>query len=189
MSKSHTNIQGWTDFESAYTEAATHFNSGVFVEVGVYLGRGTVFLASEIKRLRKNIRVVGVDTFRGTGVEGGIDNHSAAVARGNGSFIAEAYSNLKECGVSDIVDLLAADSVRAASYFADSSLEMVFLDARHDEASVAADIAAWLPKVKSSGWLCGDDLCPIWPGVEKAVAAALPGYTKWSWDSWRYIKP
>ena len=38
-----------------------------------------------------------------------------------------------------------------------------------------ADIAAWLPKVKTDGWLSGDDYDPIkWPEVVSAVKELLP---------------
>ena len=48
-------------------------------------------------------------------------------------------------------------SVDAAQRVPDASLDFVYLDARHDEASVAEDIAAWWPKVRSGGILAGHD--------------------------------
>ena len=40
----------------------------------------------------------------------------------------------------------------------DKSIDMVYIDGRHDEDSVRADIKAWLPKVKSGGWVTGHDI-------------------------------
>jgi len=45
----------------------------------------------------------------------------------------------------------------AASFFPMRSLDLVYLDARHDYASVIADLAAWTPLVKPSGILAGHD--------------------------------
>lgn len=185
----HSDIQGWCDFENGYREAVAYFNSGIFVEVGTFLGRSLCYLANEVKLSRKPIRVVGIDTFRGTGPENGNDNHRDAVNRGNGTFCGETHANLIKCGVADVVDLIVANSVRASSYFADLSVDFIFLDAAHDEINVSADIAAWLPKVRNGGWIAGDDLCPVWPGIEKAVKSSLPSYSRWSHDSWIYRKP
>jgi len=51
---------------------------------------------------------------------------------------------------------------------------VVFLDAGHDEASVAADILAWMPAVRPGGLLAGDDYNNNWPGVNAAVDRLLP---------------
>jgi hypothetical protein len=49
----------------------------------------------------------------------------------------------------------------------DGSLCFVYIDARHDEASVLADLMAWMPKVRSGGICSGHD----WnlQGVRSAV--------------------
>jgi hypothetical protein len=48
-------------------------------------------------------------------------------------------------------------SVDAAAQFDDNSLDFVYLDAAHDAASVAADLAAWTPKVRAGGIVFGHD--------------------------------
>lgn len=65
-------------------------------------------------------------------------------------------------------------STEAAMYVPDASLDLVFIDAEHSEAAVAADIAAWLPKVRPGGWIGGHDyMNPRHPGVEAAVQNAF----------------
>lgn len=54
--------------------------------------------------------------------------------------------------------LIRLPSVGAAKLFADGSIDFVYVDAAHDRASVAADIAAWWPKVSEHGILAGHDL-------------------------------
>ena len=88
------------------------------------------------------------------------------------------------------MQLLISDSVAASSLFGDAALTWVHIDARHDYESVSADIAAWLPKVASGGWLSGDDYDTYqWPEVVGAVADALPDAERWSTNQWRWIKP
>lgn len=64
------------------------------------------------------------------------------------------------------------DSLIAAADFEDESLDFVFLDADHTYSAIKADLAAWMPKVKSGGWLGGHDYdhpnFPSW-GVKQAV--------------------
>lgn len=182
-------IPGWFDWEDGVEEAVHHFPSGTFVEVGNFLGRSLCCLAQTVQNSRKPIKVVGVEWGRGSGIENGDDNHAEALARGGGTLAGLLHRNLIECGVADTVTLMVTDSITAASFFPDHSLQLVFLDACHDYASVKADILAWKDKVAPGGWLCGDDYCPIWPGVAQAVNELLPGATNWSWDSWRYQLP
>lgn len=67
-------------------------------------------------------------------------------------------------------------SVVAATHYKNESLDFVFLDADHSYEAVQADIAAWLPKVRPGGILCGHDYAneayPLW-GVARAVDEAF----------------
>src|SRR6266568_2029202 len=107
----------------------------------------------------KTIRLIGIDTCRGSGLEGPRqkDYHGAAVAQGGGTFAGALHKNVIECGYGDSITLIIADSVTASGLFSDASVDWVHLDARHDYASVKADVQAWLPKLKPGGWLSGDD--------------------------------
>ncbi|CAK0856203.1 unnamed protein product [Prorocentrum cordatum] len=52
------------------------------------------------------------------------------------------------------------------------SLDLVFLDARHDYEAVAADVVAWRPKVRPGGILSGHDFSWMFPTVAMAVYSA-----------------
>ena len=185
-------IDGWFTWRSAQEEAVSHFPEGSrFVEVGTYLGRSICSLGELVKQSGKNISVIGIDTCKGSGPEGwrGKDFHADAVQNGGGSFASALHKNVLDCGFGDTITLIVSDSVSASRLFADRSFEWVHLDARHDYASVKADIEAWLPKVRSGGWLSGDDYNEEkWPGVVKAVNDVLPGAKPWSELQWRFTK-
>jgi len=55
----------------------------------------------------------------------------------------------------DRSQVVRARSVEAAGRFDDASLDFVYLDARHDHASVLADLHAWVPKVRPGGIVAG----------------------------------
>ena len=184
-------IDGWFTWREAQEEAVDHFPAGSrFVEVGTYLGRSICSLGEVVKQSGKSISVIGVDTCQGSGPEGSRskDYHAGAVENGGGNFAGALHKNVLDCGLGDTITLIIADSLSASRLFPAGSIEWVHLDARHDYASVKADIEAWLPKVKAGGWLSGDDYDEQkWPEVVKAVNDVLPAAKAWSNQQWRLV--
>jgi len=185
-------IPGWFQWRSAQEEAVHRFPDGSrFVEVGNFLGRSLCSLGEIVRLSGKTFTLIGVDTCRGSGIEGprAKDYHGAAVAEGGGTFAGMLHKNIIECGYGDMIALIVADSILASTFFADGSIHWVHLDARHDHAHVKADIAAWLPKITADGWLSGDDYDAIkWPEVVSAVNEALPEARPWSINQWRWMR-
>lgn len=188
---SWTKIPGWFRWRSGQEEAVASFPEGSrFVEVGTYLGRSLCSLGEVVEQSGKRFTVIGVDTCRGSGNEGPqeLDYHGAAVAEGGGTIAGALHRNIIRCGYADSISLIVADSLTAATVFADRSLDWVHLDARHNYESVKQDISAWLPKVAAGGWLSGDDYNTVkWPEVVAAVSELLPDAERWSDKQWRFI--
>jgi hypothetical protein len=184
-------IPGWFQWRSAQEEAAQRFPEGSrFVEVGNFLGRSLCSLGEVARLSGKRFTLIGVDTCRGSGTEGprAKDYHGAAVTDGGGTFAGMLHKNVIACGYGDAIALIVADSLTAATFFADQSIDWVHLDARHDREHVQADIAAWMPKVKADGWLSGDDYDPLkWPEVVSTVMEVLPDARPWSIQQWRCV--
>ena len=65
----------------------------------------------------------------------------------------EAKNRLEPLGAK----LIRNWSTEAAKEFADESVDFVYLDGNHQFEFVTADIAAWLPKIKKEGMICGHD--------------------------------
>uniref|UniRef100_A0A0G4IEJ3 Class I SAM-dependent methyltransferase n=1 Tax=Chromera velia CCMP2878 TaxID=1169474 RepID=A0A0G4IEJ3_9ALVE len=76
---------------------------------------------------------------------------------------------------SNVTLFLRMPSVRAAQHVAmqDSSLDFVYLDARHDFCAVSEDLEAWWPKLREGGLMAGDDftLDPLLAGENWDVCA------------------
>lgn len=72
-----------------------------------------------------------------------------------------------------LIPIQALSSV-AADQIADSSLDLVFIDAAHDYKNVKTDIMKYTPKLKPQGILTGHDI--DYPGVNKAVKEMIPHY-------------
>ena len=62
--------------------------------------------------------------------------------------------------------LLRLHSPQAATFFADTSIDIVFIDGRHDHKYVLADAIAWWPKAKQIVAFHDYDM---FPGVRDAV--------------------
>jgi predicted O-methyltransferase YrrM len=153
------------------------------VEIGIWQGRSTIYLADKIRQSGKPIFFYAFDTFEGS------PEHSLelkAIA-GQGKTLEGIFrENLAASGCGDYVRAIKQDSVTGARRFEDASLDMVFLDGQHEYEAVKADIEAWLPKIKPGGLLAGDDYQSSWPGVIKAVDE-LPEHTVTKW--WQYRLP
>lgn len=93
-------------------------------------------------------------------------------------------------------------SPAAAGEFSDGSFDFVYIDATHGYRAVAADIAAWYPKVREGGLLCGHDYYdglhgghPVYEyGVKTAVDefAAATGHEVFasrSGSNWYMVAP
>jgi predicted O-methyltransferase YrrM len=159
--------ENWFDFPDVYRRMVKNCRpEGILVEVGCWKGRSTSFLLVEAYNRSPDIEVYAVDTWSGS-PEQQKDPHVLA-----GTLFEEFMGNVRP--VSENLIALRIPSPKAANFFADRSLDGVFIDAAHEEESVRADIVAWLPKVRPGGILAGHDHDCHWPGVERAVKATLP---------------
>lgn len=178
-------LAGWFDYEDLYTRIAKEApDSAHLVEIGTYHGRSLAYLAVELINSGKKFTLDAVDTFQGSEDPNEKFMKDEAAANG-GSFRCVFEKNIEP--VKHVVNIVQKDSVSAAADYADGSVWFAFIDAAHDEESVAADIAAWRPKIHKDGWLCGHDYSAYWPGVKAAVDKAFGGKHRmvsvhcWGW--------
>lgn len=114
-------------------------------EIGVWRGHMSAALLQ-----REDLRLHMVDEWRGRNawVEGyqPKDQHTN---------MAQALEQTAFAGARRFVWPLP--SVEVAQQLQDGALDFAFIDADHSYDAVRADIAAWLPKLKSGALLCGHD--------------------------------
>lgn len=130
------------------------------IEVGSWLGKSTMHMAS---CLPQHGKVYAVDHWMGS-VEHqpGMSAWSPEV-----SMLYEYFlSNVIQAELTHKIVPIRMESLEAAKQLK-VSVDLIYIDAAHDTASVYADLVAWYPHVKRGGVLCGDDW--LWPGVKEAV--------------------
>jgi len=155
MEHFYQNIQGFFTYHNFYKDIVNNSkNNQHFVEIGVWKGCSTDYLAVEIFNSGKNIKLDVVDSFPGT--------YSDVVT------IEDFKNNLKP--VIDKITTHKMTSEEASKMYKDDSLDFVFIDTEHDKKNVSNDIKCWYPKVKKGGIIAGHDYHSTHPGVVIAVS-------------------
>lgn len=156
-------IQGWfSDEEGAlYRKWVQTISNGQIVEIGNYHGLSLSFI----------IETCGI-------------NHNTVYAI-DVWHPPEFLQNMARWNALEFVKLLTMPSADAAKLFQDNSLDLVFIDGDHRFQTVSQDILAYLPKIKSGGWLAGHDY--HWPEVAQAVRAILSKHVSQD-NIWYYQK-
>lgn len=145
----------------------------VGVEVGVKEGENLFFIMDHCP----DLKMTGIDAWEQQLSETEGENYrtwNMEVMYDTVKKKAEKYG--------DRLEIIKAYSVDAAERFEDGSLDFVFIDAQHTYDSLKADIAAWEPKVREGGFLCGHDI--HFPGVLRAVKEIFPDYEQWENYIW-----
>lgn len=178
-------LHGWFDYQDVYAEFVGRAQDGdVFVEIGCFLGRSACCFGDLIRASGKRVTVLCVDVWPA--------QYDFRDGKGGGLLVeapAETFkANVRQAGLTTILVPIHAPSTWAATFVRDN-LAAVFIDGDHEYASCAADIAAWLPKVRSGGILAGHDFSDSFPGVEKAVREALGDKFRRMGQCWLHDKP
>lgn len=135
------------------------------VEVGVEQGE----YAEALCRANPQAEVVGVDAWA---AYQGYRDHVAQVKLD--TFYTRTVERMRPYHWRPV----RAFSVEASRQFPKRSLDMVYLDANHDLPNVIADIAAWLPTLRSGGILAGHDYCQRkQSGYQVHVVEAVKAWT------------
>lgn len=140
------------------------------VEIGVFAGELSQRLLE-----RPDLTLWMVDSWAAGNGENGLgDFHSALSQEQQDHYLGATRIATEFAG--DRARILVKPSLDAAREIADESLDFVFIDADHSYEACRADIAAWLPKVKPTGFISGHDYenpgFPQW-GVKRAVDELL----------------
>lgn len=122
-------------------------------EIGVFAGELSMRLLQ-----RANLSLYMVDSWKGAGADYTGDSgdwHAGLTQAQQDAYMARSIAVVGFAG--DRAKIMAIASHKAAALIEDVSLDFVFIDADHSYEGCAADIAAWLPKLKPAGILSGHD--------------------------------
>jgi Methyltransferase domain len=180
-------IPGWCGFTETYDEmVATCPDGGTLCEIGVAFGRSLAYLSRRvIDSGKRRIKIYAVDPWWDdwwhvpeqypTHIErptwGG--EHSQFGRDLGGPFSAFVHCMRTHAAEElERVNVLRCRSVDAAQFI--GPCHGVLIDADHNYAAVAQDIALWRPHILPGGILAGDDWSERdFPGVCKAVREAF----------------
>lgn len=129
------------------------------VEIGSYLGRSTVLLASAVRDLRPDGHVVAIDPHEGMvstagGVEYGIPTYEAFGANVTAAGLQDAVCAIRQCSTD-------------VSW--NQPIGLLFIDGLHDYASVSTDFDHFARWIRRGGFVAFHDYSPCWPGVVQLV--------------------
>ena len=137
-------ISGWMDGSELQWIYSRAREMSSVVEIGCWMGKSTHALLSACIGT-----VYAVDNFKGSPGERDGGAHAAATRSDIGK---EFFRNV---GHFPNLYLMEMDSILAASYFDDLSVDMVWIDGGHDFQSIWDDLTAWWPKCRRL--FCGHD--------------------------------
>jgi predicted O-methyltransferase YrrM len=136
-------------------------------EVGSWLGNGSTQVFLEELHTCADSSLLCVDTWRGNL---NVQRHQDIVSRYDvfGTFQA----NVERARSPVKLQALVSSSHEAAPLLADSTFDLVFIDADHSYVAVRDDVAAWRSKVRPGGILCGHDCeMRVTPALESHLRA------------------
>lgn len=192
MEHFYQSVPGHFNYENVYKDMiafAPQYSAEKFVEIGAWKGKSICYAGVEIINSGKNIRLDSVDTWEGSPGEPVLMNDESVI---NKTLYDEFIKNIGP--IKHIVTPIKLSSVLAANVYQDNSVFFVFIDGSHLYESIKEDILAWLPKVKSGGFIGGHDIDQPeeFNGVRAAVneiigAKNIKIYNK-GWASWLHRK-
>ena len=141
------------DYSGHYSSMALNVpDSAHIVEVGSWLGKSAIYLATELNGYGKRAKIDCIDTW---------DGGECPVLRSHVSKLGDVLKifkqNVCEAGVSHMIRPVVSSSIDASKRYDDNTLDFVSIDANHDYKQVMSDLRAWYPKVKIGGMISGHD--------------------------------
>lgn len=126
--------------------------NSIFVEIGTWKGD----FAEALLKYTRCKKLYCVDPYR----HFTNDEYPDAMNDLSQQDFDTVYENVKTrlSKYGDRVEFIRRPSTDAAQLIADNTVDFAYIDGNHDYAYVDADIKAWYPKIKTGGYLCGDDV-------------------------------
>ncbi len=192
-----TDLQGWGSSDSpVFAEVFRQLRPRTVVEVGTWKGRSAVHMAELARSLDLEVFIVCVDTWLG-----GLDHllldewrGQLRMSEGMPGIYKVFLANIVRAGLTERIVPFAQTSTTAAAFLlrCGVQVDLLHIDASHEEVDVLADCRAWWKLLRPGGVMIGDDYnAAVWPGVVNAAhgfaremgcplqVGGPPPYQKW----------
>lgn len=167
--REHTQRKGLIDLCEEVVAIIGNYN-GRMVEIGAHAGESGEIFARHFSK------VFCLDTW-------GWDELQAVSEKLPVHEVERSF-DLRMAKSNGVMTKVRARSPAAAKLFPDGFFDFVYIDGAHDEASVRADIKAWLPKTRCL--IGGHDWVDEAEGVRTAVLALL-GAPLWLFEDYSWM--
>jgi predicted O-methyltransferase YrrM len=152
-------VAGWRLAEESMELAAIAYGlapGATIVEVGAYMGRGTVVLAGA-RRLQGDGVVHSIDPFDCSGDAFSSPHYENILRACGASSLEEVFrGNLARFALENIVTVHKGQSREIASAWTDP-IDLLLLDADHSPAGAREAFESWVPFVRSGGTVAIDN--------------------------------
>jgi len=167
-------LQGWNSEDPAFGAIIVKWRPTVVIDVGVWKGASTIFLANLLQANEIDGVVIAIDTFLGS--EEHWDRSSTLfdlIPRRHGvPLLYEQFlANVVRTHTQDrVVPLpLTTDAAAATLRRLRVAADLIHIDAAHDYESVLRDARTYWQLLQPGGFLVGDDYTDVWPSVVRAA--------------------
>lgn len=132
-------------------EILNHFSRDkIVVELGTYHGLGAMILGARAKKVHT------IDNYKGDGEEINNEDYTTMM-------------NFFQIFNPQVLTAWGCDNIKAAEYFANSSVDVVYVNAAHDAGAVSYDWEAWLPKLRTGGHMLFHDYSKVHKGLMRFI--------------------
>ncbi|HEY6699379.1 MAG TPA: class I SAM-dependent methyltransferase [Pseudolabrys sp.] len=166
-------LQGWNSGHEAFRDIITKNRPPVVIDVGVWKGGSTLFLANLLRETGTNGTVIAIDTFLGSSEHWDQSKeHRNLMPCKNGRPLYEQFlTNVVRTGMQDLIVPLPQSSENAAIILSRLGIRagLIHIDAAHEYEPVMRDVRAYWELLEPGGYLVGDDYVDVWPDVIRAA--------------------
>ena len=146
-------VPGWTRNEEAAELSRITFSLSdgcVIVEVGSFLGSGTILLAGP-RQMRGSGKVHCVDPFDCSGDSFSIPHYNNILATLGGGSVRDRFNeNIRQAGLSDWIQVHRGRATDIAAKWS-TPIDMLFLDGDHSRVGAWQAYESWSPFLKAGG--------------------------------------
>jgi len=150
---------GWNNlYYGVFSSLIKEFNAQVTAEVGCGYGQHSKQILQDTN-VSKHYMIDQYKFYPNDTFSDGIKNIKS------NQTVDEKFNDFSEMVKNEVaqfkerVQFIHKSSIEASHDISDNSLDAVFVDANHEFKYVLEDLYAWWPKVKSGGFMAGDDYC------------------------------